>query len=554
MQVRDNKDGTYSVGYVPQTFGSGMLSVQLRGEHIQGSPFELEIDGPTELEASGAGLVEGKAGQVAHFTIECRTRSGELIDVPQPLSKSIDVTIVHNEQGTAVAAKLSNDPKAKGTYSVDWVPELMGEYTIDITVLSQHVPHSPFVAYVTCGAVDARHCTASGPGLVGATALQQAEFSIFAADAYGNPVSDAEFDVQLSGPQKVSGSVQPSDGNNSYPASYTAMCGGQYQIHVTTGGRPISGSPFTVSVQKGPPDSQHCSASGEGLVRARAGEEAQFQLIVRTTADEMVDLPDLADVFSELSYFDGSKEVAVSATRSEMGKYVLKYTPLQAGRGSIIVEVMDGGVHKHVPGSPFDVLVEAGDVDAMSCTAFGPGLVEATSKQDAIFTIQARDKFQNLIEGASGVFKVEYALKHRTGSDKGAGKVADEGAEGEYGALYSVQRSGTCMVHVSAVPRKGGKAMPISGSPFEVPVSAGAIVPGRCSAKGAGLASAKCGEAARFVVSIRAESGEAVPLPEGDGRALLVTLNSSSETAGIDGVIGRVLGHRLLPWGNGLCR
>ena len=77
-------------------------------------------------------------------------------------------------------------------------------------------------------------------------------------------------------------------------------------------------------------------------MRARAGEEAKFQLIVRTSQDEMVDLPDLADVFSELSYFDGSKEVAVSATRSEMGKYVLKYTPLQAGRGSINVEVMAG--------------------------------------------------------------------------------------------------------------------------------------------------------------------------------------------------------------------
>jgi hypothetical protein len=437
---------------------------------------------------------------------------------------------------------------SKGIYSYDWVPELMGEYTIDITVLSQHVPHSPFVAYVTCGAVDARHCTASGPGLVGATALQQAEFSIFAADAYGNPVSDAEFDIQLSGPQKVSGSVQPSDGNNSYPASYTAMCGGQYQIHVTTGGRPVSGSPFTVSVQKGPPDSQHCSASGEGLVRARAGEEAKFQLIVRTTADELVDLDDMKDLHSDLMA-EGGELMVVAANRSEIGKYVLKYTPERAGPCSIDVMVMD----RHVPGSPFDVLVEAGDVDAMSCTAFGPGLVEATSKQDAIFTIQARDKFQNLIEGASGVFKVEYALKHRTGSDKGAGKVADEGAEGEYGALYSVQRSGTCMVHVSAVPRRGGKAMPISGSPFEVPVSAGAIVPGRCSAKGAGLASAKCGEAARFVVSIRTESGEAVPLPEGDGQ-LAVTLNSSSETAGIDGVIGRVLGHRLLPWGNGLCR
>jgi hypothetical protein len=87
------------------------------------------------------------------------------------------------------------------------------------------------------------------------------------------------------------------------------------------------------------------------------------------------------------------------------------------------------------------------------------------------------------------------------------------------------------------MPKKGGKGMPISGSPFEVPVSAGAITAAKCTAKGPGLSAARCGDAARFVVSIRTASDEPVALPS-DNQALLVTLVDRGESAHIDGVIG----------------
>jgi len=43
VQVQDNKDGTYKISYVAKETGTCQASVKVNGEHVRGSPFEVQV-------------------------------------------------------------------------------------------------------------------------------------------------------------------------------------------------------------------------------------------------------------------------------------------------------------------------------------------------------------------------------------------------------------------------------------------------------------------------------------------------------------------------------
>ena len=42
-QVQDNKDGTYKISYFAKETGTCQASVKVNGEHVRGSPFEVQV-------------------------------------------------------------------------------------------------------------------------------------------------------------------------------------------------------------------------------------------------------------------------------------------------------------------------------------------------------------------------------------------------------------------------------------------------------------------------------------------------------------------------------
>ena len=48
VDVRDNQDGSYSLSFCPRVRGQHQLSIRIRGHHIKGSPFKLDVDGGRE--------------------------------------------------------------------------------------------------------------------------------------------------------------------------------------------------------------------------------------------------------------------------------------------------------------------------------------------------------------------------------------------------------------------------------------------------------------------------------------------------------------------------
>ena len=43
VRVQDNKDGTYKIKYFAKETGTCSASVKVNGEHIRGSPFEVQV-------------------------------------------------------------------------------------------------------------------------------------------------------------------------------------------------------------------------------------------------------------------------------------------------------------------------------------------------------------------------------------------------------------------------------------------------------------------------------------------------------------------------------
>lgn len=48
VDIRDNQDGSYSINFRPRVKGEHLLTIAIRGHHIQGSPFTLVVDGGRE--------------------------------------------------------------------------------------------------------------------------------------------------------------------------------------------------------------------------------------------------------------------------------------------------------------------------------------------------------------------------------------------------------------------------------------------------------------------------------------------------------------------------
>lgn len=84
VDVRDNTDGTYTISYRPHNQGEHQLVIAIRGQHIQGSPFSLIVDGGREYTNLGIvslafGTEGSKPGQLSRPWGICSDQKGNII-------------------------------------------------------------------------------------------------------------------------------------------------------------------------------------------------------------------------------------------------------------------------------------------------------------------------------------------------------------------------------------------------------------------------------------------------------------------------------------------
>uniref|UniRef100_A0A8C9R1D2 Filamin B n=1 Tax=Scleropages formosus TaxID=113540 RepID=A0A8C9R1D2_SCLFO len=330
-----------------------------------GAPLKPKLN-PKKARAYGAGIepVGNRVLRPAVFTVDTFSAGQGQVTV-----------YVEDPEGTREEVKpVPNE--GKKTYSVTYVPKVIGPHKVTVLFAGQHIPKSPFEVNVDKALGDASKVTAKGPGLepFGNVANKPTYFDIYTAGAGVGEVTALIRDPQ--GNRNTVEVLLEDKGDSTFRCTYKPVQAGPHSVAITFGGVAIPKSPFTVTV--GPASNPNaCRAFGRGL-QPRG-------VRVRQVADFKVDTHNAGSGDLKVTV-KGPKglEEPVKQKDSMDGLHAFEYYPLAPGKH--VVTITWAG--QHIPKSPFEVQV-APEAGPQKIRAWGPGLEGGIVGQSADFVVES---------------------------------------------------------------------------------------------------------------------------------------------------------------------
>uniref|UniRef100_A0A8C9WIV8 Filamin C n=1 Tax=Scleropages formosus TaxID=113540 RepID=A0A8C9WIV8_SCLFO len=376
VSIKDNGDGTHTVNYTPAKDGPYTVSVKYADQEVPRSPFKIKVlpaHDASKVRASGPGLNASgvPASLPVEFTIDARDAGEGLLTVQ-----------ILDPEGKPKKANIRDN--RDGTYTVSYVPDMTGRYTITIKYGGDEIPYSPYRIHALPTG-DASKCLVTGAGL-GPT-IQIGEETVITVDAKAagkgkvtckvSTPDGAELDVDV---------VENSDGT--FDIYYTAPEPGKYVITIRFGGEHIPNSPFHVVATEEPV----APADGmEPLLRP-------FNLVIPFTVQK-------GEITGEVRMPSG-KTARPHITDNKDGTVTVKYAPTEKGLHEMDIKY-DGN---HIPGSPLQFYVDA--INSGHVNAYGPGLSHGMVNKPATFTIVTKDAGEGgLSLAVEGPSKAEISCK-----------------------------------------------------------------------------------------------------------------------------------------------
>uniref|UniRef100_A0AAR2JX40 Calponin-homology (CH) domain-containing protein n=1 Tax=Pygocentrus nattereri TaxID=42514 RepID=A0AAR2JX40_PYGNA len=374
VAVINKGDGTHTVNYTPAEEGPYTVSVKYADKDVPRSPFKVH-SGPShdasKVRASGPGL--DKAGVAAslpvEFTIDARDAGEGLLTVQilDPEGKPKKASIQDNKDGT---------------YTVSYVPDVTGRYTITIKYGGDQIPASPY-------SIQARPSGDASKCLLGPN-IQMREETVVSVDA------------KAAGKGKVTCKVLTPDGaeldvdvvenlDGTFDIYYTAPEPGKYVITIRFGGQHVPNSPFHVQVR---------TATKEPVVPSDAKQPMfrPLNLLIPFTVQQ-------GELSGEVRMPSG-KTARPLIRDNKDGTVTVKYAPTERGLHEMDIKY-DGN---HIPGSPLQFYVDAADSGMV--TAYGPGLCHGTVNKPATFTVVTKNASEGgLSLAVEGPSKAEISCK-----------------------------------------------------------------------------------------------------------------------------------------------
>uniref|UniRef100_A0A3Q3J7Y0 Calponin-homology (CH) domain-containing protein n=1 Tax=Monopterus albus TaxID=43700 RepID=A0A3Q3J7Y0_MONAL len=376
ISVTDNGDSTHTVSYTPASDGPYTVCVKYADQEVPRSPFKIKTlpaHDASKVRASGPGL--NASGVLAslpvEFTIDARDAGEGLLTVQ-----------ILDPEGKPKKANIRDN--RDGTYTVSYVPDMTGRYTITIKYGGDEIPYSPYRIHALPTG-DASKCLVTGSG-IGPT-IQIGEETVITVDAKAagkgkvtckvSTPDGAELDVDV---------VENTDGT--FDIYYTAPEPGKYIITIRFGGEHIPDSPF------------HVVATDEPISPVNGMEPAlrPFSLVIPFTVQK-------GEITGEVR-MPSDCTACPHITDNKDGTVTVKYSPSERGLHEMDIKY-DGS---HIPGSPLQFYVDA--INSGHVTAYGPGLSHGTVNKPATFTIVTKDAGEGgLSLAVEGPSKAEISCK-----------------------------------------------------------------------------------------------------------------------------------------------
>ncbi|XP_062318218.1 filamin-C-like isoform X2 [Osmerus eperlanus] len=381
--VKNNGDGTHTVHYTPAQDGPYTVSVKYAQQEVPHSPFKVRsLPGhdASKVRASGPGLDTSGvlASLPVEFTIDARDAGEGLLTVQilDPEGKPKKATIQDNRDGT---------------YTVSYVPDSTGPYTITIKYGGDEIPYSPYsIQSLPTG--DASKClltvSIGGHGVAGlGPNIQTSEDTVITVDAKAAGKGKVTCKVMTpEGSEMDMDVVENPDGT--FDIYYTAPEPGKYVITIRFGGQHIPKSPFHVVATKEP-------------VAPRDSMDPMFRplnLVIPFTVQQ-------GEITGEVRMPSG-KVARPHITDNKDGTIAVKFMPTEKGLHEMDIKY-EGN---HIPGSPLQFYVDTMNTGLV--TAYGPGLCHGTVNKQATFTVITRNAGEGgLSLAVEGPSKAEITCK-----------------------------------------------------------------------------------------------------------------------------------------------
>uniref|UniRef100_A0A8C7H349 Filamin B n=1 Tax=Oncorhynchus kisutch TaxID=8019 RepID=A0A8C7H349_ONCKI len=483
-EVIDNKDGTYTVTYVPLTAGMYTLLLKYGGKATPGFPAKVMVDPAVDtsrIQVFGPG-VEGQAlfrEATTEFTVDARSltkKGGDHIK-----------SQVRNPSGAMTDCIVTD--KADGTYGIEYTPFENGVHAVEVLYDESPVPKSPFQVGVEEGC-DPTRVLAKGPGLQEAITEAPNNFSIITRGA-----GIGGLGITVEGPSESKMSCKDNK-DGSCNVEYIPFVPGLYDVNITYGGKHIPGSPFKVPV-KDMVDPSKVKISGPGVssgVRAnipqsftvdcsKAGVAPLSVAVTAPKGEVLIQCPTLGIAHGDLRLVCGCVAEPVEVTNNGDGTHTVAYTPSVEGPYSVVVKYAD----EEITRSPFKLRVLPTH-DASKVVASGPGLTTGVPASFPVeFTIDAKD---------AGEGQLSVQITDQDGKPKRVG--IQDNRDGTYLVSYVPDKVGRYTI----VIKYGGDEIP--ASPYRVRATSSGDA-SKCTVTGPGIAPIiAVGEEVGFVVNAKA--------------------------------------------------
>ncbi|KAF7207732.1 filamin-B isoform X1 [Nothobranchius furzeri] len=398
VEVTDNGDGTHTVSYTPSTEGLYFVSVKYADEDVPHSPFKFRVlptHDASKVRASGMGLTNGvPASFPVEFDIDARDAGqGQL---------SVQIT---DQDGKLKQPSIHDN--GAGMYTVSYIPDRTGRYTIVIKYGGDDIPASPYRVRASPTG-DASKCTVTGPGVGPTVAIGEELGLVVNAKAAGKGKVSCVV-VQPDGTEVEAEVFENEDGT--FDIFYTALAPGNYVIYVRFGGENIPRSPFKVMatdevpiMQQQMPQQKQAASPGVGFQSWVMPENYKsvsssvngsgfrpFDMVIPFSFRK-------GEVTGEVVMPSG-KSAQPLITDNQDGTVTVQYSPTEAGLHEMHIKYNG----THIPESPLQFYVN--HASSPSVTAYGPGLSYGVANKLATFTVYTEDASEGgldlAIEGPS---------------------------------------------------------------------------------------------------------------------------------------------------------
>ncbi|XP_077070546.1 filamin-A isoform X2 [Siphateles boraxobius] len=373
VHIQDNGDGTYTITYIPLYPGAYTLTIRYGDQDVPNFPARLNVEPAVEtsgVKVFGPG-VEGKGvfrDATTDFTVDARalTKTG---------GNHIK-TCINNPSGNHTEALIRD--LGDGTYQVEYTPYEEGPHSVEVAYDSSPVPKSPFRVPVTEGCDPAR-VRVHGPGLQSGITNKHNKFTVETRGA-----GTGGLGLAMEGPSEAKMSCTDNK-DGSCCVEYIPYEPGTYNLNVTYGGQPITGSPFSVPVHD-TVDATKVKCQGQGLgnnVRANIPQVFSVDASKAGVAPLQVRVQGPKGVVEPVEVVDNGDRT-----------HTVSYVPTREGPYSINVLYAD----EEIPQSPYKVKVLPTH-DASKVRASGPGLntTGVPASLPVEFTIDAKDAGEGLL-------------------------------------------------------------------------------------------------------------------------------------------------------------